>query len=394
MQQRDKSRFHSVALFVLVVLIAGGLITMTAGMIYSMSAERVKLMHELDEFQAQTVQTLAGSTKDAMLSFSPEEVRNIVSVLLQDDRVVSINIFSEIYDIHLLQASKQTSLKQFDTMLMSELVVNKDEVLGYVQVEVDKGWVLSRIRKERNNIILLFAAMFVGGLLLVIPVIYWRILWPLNRLIDQADGLSQGDFDTGFEWKGRDELSMLGRTLDDMRSKVKSSINSMKEMAVTDELTGLPNRRGFNAEIGRLLQLSVRYGHPLALAVLDLDYFKQINDRFGHGVGDEVLRGFARKVGLRIRKTDLFARVGGEEFVLVMPETSIEAAGLLLNDLRRVISSQPFDHGENLSVSAGVTCFNGLESVDALLERADQALYEAKRTGRDRVVVHRCPDPA
>ena len=387
------ARFHSIAYFVVGVLVLGGLLTMTGGIIYTLGKERLRLRNNLENFQIETLETLVASTEDAMVSFSPEEVRNIVSVLLKDDRIVTVNIFSEIYDLYLFQASKKSGNQSSDTLMMSQLVVRDGEVLGYVQVGVDKGWIIPQVRKARNHIIVLFAVMFLAGLILVIPVIYFKILKPLNRLIDQAHCLSQGDLETVCKWRGRDEISMLGRTLDNMRSKLNESFKTMQELAVTDELTGLPNRRGFNTEASKLLHLSRRYAHPLSVALLDLDYFKRINDTYGHSVGDEVLSGFARKVGKRIRKTDLLARVGGEEFVLVMPETSINSAGLLLNDLRRVIASKPFSHGRRITVSIGVTCYSGKESLDDLLEMADKALYEAKEKGRDRVVVYsgQCP---
>lgn len=361
---------------------------MTGGMIYTLGSERTKLRNELDAFHDETLATLVESTEDAMLSFSPEEVRNIVSVLLRDERIVSINIFSEIYDLYLLEATKKSPANNYETIVLSQLVVRKGEVLGYVQVEVDKGWIVPQIKKERNHIIMLFSVMFLAGLLFVLPVIYFKILKPLNRLIDQAHMLSQGDLETPCKWRGRDELSMLGRTLDSMRSKLNENFKTMQELAVTDELTGLPNRRGFNIEVRKLLQLSKRYRHPLSIALLDLDHFKKINDTYGHAVGDDVLAAFSRKVSRRIRKTDLLARVGGEEFVLVMPETSINAAGLLLNDLRRVISSKPFGHGEIVSISIGVTCFTGNESLNELLDMSDKALYDAKEKGRNRVVVY------
>ncbi len=181
---------------------------------------------------------------------------------------------------------------------------------------------------------------------------------------------------------------MLGKILDDMRSKLNENFNLMKEMAVTDELTGLSNRRGFNAEIKRLMHLSGRYNHPLPIAIFDIDYFKKINDTYGHGVGDEVLKELSMLLCSRIRNTDLFARIGGEEFVLVMPETSVKAAIQLLNELKNVVSTSSFPHGEKLTVSIGMTDYSGVELIEQLLETADKALYEAKENGRNRLVIH------
>lgn len=388
MSREGAPKFHSVALFVVGVLIVGGLFTVTAGLIVNLGQERIKLHRELEQFHLQTLDTLIGSTKDAMLSFSPEDVRNIVSVLLKDERIVTIKIYSDIYDLYLLRVSKETKDRKFDTVSLRELVMEGSEVLGYVQVDVDKSWVLPKIKEERNRIIILFSAMFLGAMFLIIPTIYYKILKPLNRLLEQAEILSKGDLGVPYSWKGKDELSMLGRTLDDMRGKLNESFRVAREMAVTDELTGLPNRRGFYAEGQKLLHLSCRYKHPLAVSVFDLDFFKSINDTYGHAVGDEVLKDFSDKVSKRIRKTDLFARIGGEEFVLVMPETSIKAAVLLLDGLREIISSQEFSHGEKLTVSIGVAEYTGSEELNDIMDAADKALYRAKNEGRNRVVVH------
>ncbi|OEU66754.1 MAG: diguanylate cyclase [Desulfovibrio sp. S3730MH75] len=381
------TKFHSVALHLVLVLLLGLLIPITAGMIITLEQERIKLEDELSEFHSETLKTLVLSTEDAMLSFSPEGVRNIVGILLKDERIVSIEVFSEIFDLYLLRVSKETHASQFDSFSMRETVVKDDEVLGYVRVEVDNGWIIPRIEEARNNIILLFSSMFLGALLLVVPAIYFKILKPLRRLTQQAEVLSKGELGIACEWRGQDELSMLGKTLDDMRSKLNGNFNVMKEMAETDELTGLPNRHGFSEDIKKNMDLSRRYKRPLSIAIFDLDYFKAINDTYGHGVGDEVLKEFSRMVCSRIRNTDLFARIGGEEFVMVMPETSIKAATALVNEIREVISGQPFAHGEKVTTSIGVTSYSGVEELDELLEAADKALYQAKRKGRNQVVV-------
>ncbi len=381
------TKFHSVALHLVLVLLLGLLVPITAGMIITLEHEQLKLEDELSEFHSETLKTLVESTEDAMLSFSPEGVRNIVGTLLKDKRIVSIEVFSEIFDLYLLRVSKETPDSQFDSFSMRETVVKDGEVLGYVLVEVDNGWIIPRVDEARNHIILLFSSMFFGALLLVVPAIYFKILKPLRRLAQQADILSKGELGVACVWQGQDELSMLGKTLDGMRSKLNENFNVMKEMAVTDELTGLPNRHGFAEDIKKNMDLSRRYKRPLSIAIFDLDYFKAINDTYGHGVGDDVLKEFARLVCSRIRNTDLFARIGGEEFVMVMPETPIEAATTLVNEIREVVSSQPFAHGEKVTTSIGLTSYTGVEELDELLEAADKGLYQAKRNGRDQVVV-------
>ncbi len=388
MHMNKNTKFHSVALHLFWVLLIGLLLPIIAGMVITLELERTKLESELASFHQETLKTLVESTEDAMLSFSPEGVRNTVRFLLKDERIVSIEVFSDIFDLYLMKVSKETHEHKFDSASLRQIVSKDGEDLGHVQIEVDNGWIVPRIKEERFNNIILFSAMFFGALLLVIPAIYFKILKPLNRLKKQTEVLSSGNLDIPCEWQGKDELSMLGKTLDDMRSKLNKNFNVMKEMAITDELTGLFNRRGFNIEVKKLILLSNRYNSPLSIAIFDIDFFKVVNDSYGHGVGDEVLKELSRLVSNRIRNTDLFARIGGEEFVLVMPETSVNDARQLLNEIRNVVSTWSFPHGEKLTVSIGVTDFSGVEHIEQLLETADKALYEAKKQGRNRVIIH------
>jgi diguanylate cyclase (GGDEF)-like protein len=164
----------------------------------------------------------------------------------------------------------------------------------------------------------------------------------------------------------------------------------LEKLATMDGLTGLFNRRHFETlariEWGRFQ----RYGRPLSLLALDVDEFKAINDRFGHDAGDLVLKTIADDCSSMRRETDIVARFGGEEFVLLLPETNEAAAELVAERLRKSIEehSHAFP-GEQpqISVSIGVAGATlGMPSFEALLKRADEALYEAKRNGRNQVI--------
>ena len=159
--------------------------------------------------------------------------------------------------------------------------------------------------------------------------------------------------------------------------------------AGTDPLTGLANRRALLARADELISDSRRRQVPCAVAFLDLDHFKEVNDRFGHAVGDEVLVAVAGVIAGRLRAGDLVARYGGEELVAVLPGTALEAAVAIVEDLRRRVSAVELpklgDH--RVRVSAGVALVALGETLGEVLERADVALYEAKRAGRDRIAV-------
>jgi len=178
------------------------------------------------------------------------------------------------------------------------------------------------------------------------------------------------------------------RYTDHLRDNVQNSI----EMAITDALTGLHNRRYMESHLTTLAEQASAHGKPLALMLLDIDYFKSINDSFGHDAGDDVLREFATRVRKSIRGIDLACRYGGEEFVVVMPETDLHVASLVAERLRRSIAGEPFAVSKGtrrieVTISIGLTTLehNG-ESVADVLKRADNALYRAKHEGRNGVV--------
>ncbi len=165
------------------------------------------------------------------------------------------------------------------------------------------------------------------------------------------------------------------------------------ELAVTDHLTGLHNRRYMQSQLEALMVRARAGGEPVATLLIDIDHFKDINDRFGHEVGDEVLREFAERLASSVRAIDLPVRHGGEEFVVVMPDTTLEDAQRIAERICMHVAGSPFrvlDGEELLSVtiSIGVAVSLGPEDeLRALLKRADQALYDAKSGGRNRVII-------
>jgi two-component system, cell cycle response regulator len=196
----------------------------------------------------------------------------------------------------------------------------------------------------------------------------------------------------------RNELMARARTqvrkkryTERLRDNVQMSI----EMAITDALTGLYNRRYMETHAGTLVEQANSRGKPLTVLVLDIDHFKHINDTYGHDAGDDVLRDFAVRIRKSIRGIDLACRYGGEEFVVIMPETDLAVATMVAERLRRRIAGEsfPIQQGARsleVTISIGIASLAAGDTAAEVLKRADQALYRAKRDGRNRVV----PDAA
>ena len=174
--------------------------------------------------------------------------------------------------------------------------------------------------------------------------------------------------------------------------KLRESLSQSVELAVTDGLTGLNNRRYLDTHLASLVERSARRGRALSVLMADIDHFKAINDLHGHEGGDEVLREFSRRVRSAVRGADLACRYGGEEFVVVMPDTTADVAAQIGERLRAAIAGDGFPisaSGARASVttSVGISTLDGEDdSAGAMLRRADQALYQAKHGGRNRVV--------
>jgi diguanylate cyclase (GGDEF)-like protein len=159
-----------------------------------------------------------------------------------------------------------------------------------------------------------------------------------------------------------------------------------KRQAVTDGLTGIANRRHFNETLDKEFERARRYGLPLSLVLVDLDYLKKINDTFGHNVGDEAIKSIGQVLSKSCRAVDTAARYGGEEFCLLLPDTDTEDAMNLAERIRKLICETPLEGPGNISASIGVSTFptHGNNQED-LFEAADQALYSAKSGGRNQV---------
>lgn len=161
----------------------------------------------------------------------------------------------------------------------------------------------------------------------------------------------------------------------------------LDRQARTDPLSGLLNRRGFDAQVGQSLAMARRSGRALSMVLMDLDHFKRINDTFGHDMGDEVLKLLARTLQRRLRDSDICARIGGEEFVALLPDTDLEGARVMAEALVAAMAQQNDAVWGRVTLSAGVSCLRATDSEATLLRRADEALYAAKGQGRNQVCV-------
>jgi diguanylate cyclase (GGDEF)-like protein len=244
-----------------------------------------------------------------------------------------------------------------------------------------------------------FALSLLSSLLLY--VFSENLVERIVKLQELSSGIKEGNF-SGIELlkidKPKDELDHLRNNLVDtaltigkLLSELEEKNRELQELAYCDPLTGLPNRRFFFEHASLIFEEVKRYEKPLSLLVMDIDYFKEINDTYGHDVGDLVLKTFADVLKGIVRKSDICARFSGEEFVVLLPNTDLEGAKVLAERIRTTVAKNPVEHGSIViifTVSIGASQYRkGMQSIDELIKEADIALYRAKEGGRNRVEV-------
>ncbi|PZA05762.1 MULTISPECIES: GGDEF domain-containing protein [unclassified Meiothermus] len=176
-------------------------------------------------------------------------------------------------------------------------------------------------------------------------------------------------------------------------AQLREHMLTMEQLAHTDHLTRLANRRGLEPLLKQELQKAERYGLPLAVLLADLDHFKEVNDRYGHAIGDQVLREVALRLDHNLRQADTVARWGGEEFLILAPTTDLAQAEQLASRLVEVVRGEPVVGRIPVTISIGVSCYRVGDDLESLLQRADQALYRAKALGRNRLELEMVPSP-
>lgn len=187
-----------------------------------------------------------------------------------------------------------------------------------------------------------------------------------------------------------EQLQTLGakiRMMEVEAEKNRTTLESHRQRALRDSLTELPNRQAYNERVATEVQRWQRYGRPLTIAIFDIDYFKNINDSYGHQAGDRVIKVIGRSIANRLREVDFFCRYGGEEFVAVLPETDSHTALGVLDKVREAIAETAFNYKDQpmiITLSVGITEFKTGDTLDTAFDRADQALYTAKSSGRNR----------
>ena len=325
---------------------------------------------------------------------SEQQYNRLTALFLDKPSLTSAyqNYLSQIQTLKILK-SENMQLSQAVTSVTGEaiLTTQKNFLNNLNKIE-------EKITLRQSELYLLMLVSFIiTSILVFLQIDFLRRVHIIRQVIEAGDAKSQFQIPI----KGRDEISEMAKSVkkytDEILEKeqqVSETNKKLEHLAMHDGLTNIYNRRYFDAKLEQEHLRYLRYKESYCLAMLDLDFFKSINDTYGHDIGDKVLVEFTARVTKQLRETDLFARLGGEEFGLLMPQTCQRNAMKLMERIRNNIGSFSFlinGFSINLSVSIGLVEVQELDDMHDVLKQlslADKALYEAKNTGRNKIQIY------
>ena len=215
-----------------------------------------------------------------------------------------------------------------------------------------------------------------------------KVLQPISKMNEIIIAYQNGDDSIKKFDSHDDEIGLMIQAFFTMKEKLDEDYAQLEKLALTDPLTGILNRRAFFEISEQILKISLRNKTSFSILLLDIDFFKKVNDVYGHLVGDDILKYLVSTVSKEIRDSDVFARYGGEEFIVMLPDTDEDGARNLAEKMRESIELNPFACEKlsvEVTVSIGVAELRGEKLLRDVIHRADEALYMAKANGRNRV---------
>ncbi|MBY7812476.1 diguanylate cyclase [Vibrio fluvialis] len=337
------------------------------------------------------------SAKQLMLAQSEHE--QVLS------RIESYAQKSAAFESHLEQLFESQTLNDEQRSAMEQMAAELESAENAIIQQLNTITTNDVYYTEKHEKEFLFVSSLLGisavvlGFLLtvyIVQIILQRIkriqgdIKTLNASLDQGDSLSQEMVN---KITTKDELAELEHDIKAVMSRLAKEITCREQvekqlltLATQDKLTGAYNRHKWDEQIHMQLSLAQRGGYPFGLILLDVDYFKRVNDQFGHQVGDQLLKRMVSELQQRIRSTDMLFRLGGEEFAILLPMQDIESACKLAESLRSQMELLQVGNLPAFTISIGVTSYHDMDSEASIFRRADMALYRAKAQGRNQVV--------
>lgn len=369
---------------------------------------------QVDLYQDIETSLVIGKQINTLRAFSNSA--NLTQVALCGDYCDAITQRKQLELIYqkTMQVSDNDARTSLWFKLMSEKIDNLNVVIEQLTNEFDeKIFNESLVLKKQGYFIIFALSFFLLATMFFAQVLNYSIISPIRKLTYALNDMSAGQNNIHFKpLANKDEIDSMQLAFEKLRRKLlkvdmykatvsqqekeikyrKSQQDHFQHLALTDALTGAVNRHHFNELLEQEVSKANNYGNPLSIMLLDIDYFKQVNDTYGHGVGDEVLVLFYQACLEVVRSSDVVARIGGEEFVIIMPNTELVNGQRFAERLRKIIAKREMNIGGNkisITVSIGVSQWQSDTFIGAemFVTHADKLLYKAKNSGRNKVIV-------
>ncbi len=321
------------------------------------------------------------SMKESLLLDSKEWLDIAIRTALKNEYLYSISIHKNSETIAFRTKKEYiTHTKQLDIP-----IIDNGKKLADISLVFNLNNIHKDTKREQHHLIqILLMQAFISSII-IFYIIKFKILNPIKTLMRQANLISNKKLNKAFLWKQKDEIGNLGRSIDKTREALKHLFTKLENKACFDALTNVYNRSGFNSIFPKELRRCNRYHHPISLIMFDIDHFKKINDTHGHLMGDKILINLCELVNENIRECDYLIRWGGEEFIIITPETDLNSAIILAEKIRKVVATTPFENNICVTISLAVSQIQEDEDNNTLLQRVDEHLYQAKNSGRNRI---------
>ena len=362
------------------------LIGLLCGIFLPIVVTYIFFINNYKERSAQTMNiisdTISISATEALWFFSDDWTKIVVRSAVKNAKVYSATILNNNDAIVSHNQEKSPSLNTKEIKIKLE----KDgDFLGTLTLVFKMDEINKDIYIEKINlfIILLFQAIISSTILYFI--IRFKVLNPIKKLTYQSKLLSTKQLNEKFLWEQEDEMGELGNAMNKTRISLKKMFKKLESKVIYDNLTQVYNRNGFEELFDVESKRCHRYKDPFSMIMFDIDFFKKVNDTYGHLVGDKMLVSICTLIQSQIRESDSLIRWGGEEFLIITPEVELSGALKLAEKLRKAVDEYTFETAHHITISLSVAQKEKKEKTEEFIKRIDDLLYDSKHTGRNKI---------
>lgn len=381
-----KKFFHSIKFKIFKIVFGIFFIVIAFTAYYNYQNIKEKIALDTQKETAQLIELLQKQITITLYNFDYLNTKKTIDSFLNKEYFTKIQIIHEdetlFADTELNTIEKKKKIncekcRNDQNIILSPIKTAQNEKIGTIIIYKHNELYKQALETIQNEIFLAYI-LTVISVLIAAYIASFYITRPIITMVDKLNKVDINE-ELQFNIKTHDEFEYLSHAIE-------TKHNLLKEQMVHDTLTGVYNRSKFNLALACEIQKHNRHQVPFSLAIIDFDHFKNVNDTYGHLIGDQVLVQIASLINSSVRSTDTFARWGGEEFALLMYNTNIDGAKYLLEKLRHLIEQHQIDDVGSITCSFGVSQYKDNEGENALIKRCDDALYQAKVSGRNQVI--------